>query len=161
MNEDSIKIARKYMDSLVVESRIIGAERPSSKVTFCGFTFDTPIMTAALSHLDLKSMAEGAAMLNAPVSIGMGDNAELKSVLDTGAHVMKVIKPYKDKDEILSRIEFARENGAMAVGMDVEHSVNVEDDEDSVVLGKEMKLPTLAELREYVEFAKIPFFIKG
>ena len=161
MNEDSITIARKYMDSLVVESRIIGAERPSSKVTFCGFTFDTPIMTAALSHLDLKSMAEGAAMLNAPVSIGMGDNAELKSVLDTGAHVMKVIKPYKDKDEILSRIEFARENGAMAVGMDVEHSVNVEDDEDSVVLGKEMKLPTLAELREYVEFAKIPFFIKG
>ena len=161
MNEDSIKIARDYMDSLLVESRIVGARRPSSTVSFCGYDFDTPIMTAALSHIDLAGMAEGAARFNAPVSIGMGDNDELKRVLDTGAHVMKVIKPYKDKNEITCRIDFARDNGAMAIGMDVEHSVNVEDDEDSVVLDKEMKLPTLDELGEYVERAKIPFFIKG
>ena len=161
MNEDSIKIARKYMDSLLVESRIIGAVHPTSKITFCGYEFDTPIMTAALSHIDLVSMAEGAKKLNAPVSIGMGDNDELKKVLATGAHVMKIIKPYKDRDEIFSRIECACENGAMAVGMDVEHSVNVDDDEDSIVVGKEMKLPTVEELREYVEAAKIPFFIKG
>jgi len=161
MNEDSIKIAREYMDSLLVESRIIGAERPSLKTEFCGYGFDTPIMTAALSHIDLAGMAEGAKRAGAPVSIGMGDNDEMKRVLDTGAHVMKIIKPYKDKDEILKRIDFARDHGAMAVGMDVEHSVNVDDAEDSVVVGKEMKLPTLEELREYVEYAKIPFFIKG
>ena len=161
MNEDSIKIARDYMDSLVVESRIVGAARPSSKVTLCGIEFDTPIMTAALSHIDLVGMAQGAARLNAPVSIGMGDNDELMRVLGTGAHVMKIIKPYKDKDEILKRIECARDNGAMAVGMDVEHAVNADDDEDSIVVGKAMKLPTLEELREYVELAKIPFFIKG
>lgn len=161
MNEDSIKIAREYMDSLLVESRIIGATRPSSKITFCGFEFDTPIMTAALSHIDLVGMAEGAAKLNAPVSIGMGENEEMEKVLATDAHVMKIIKPYKDKDEILKRLDCARENGAMAVGMDVEHSVNVQDDEDSIVVGKEMKLPTLEELREYVEYAKLPFFIKG
>lgn len=161
MNEDSIKIARDYMDQLLVESRIIGATRPTTKTKLCGIEFDTPIMTAALSHVDLVGMAEGAKRLNAPVSIGMGSNEELKSVLETGAHVMKIVKPYKDKDEILSRIEFARENGAMAVGMDVEHSVNVDDAEDSIVVGKEMKLPTMDELSEYVKFAKIPFFIKG
>ena len=49
MNEDSVKIARDYLDSLMVESRIIGAGRPTSKVEFCGVEFDTPIMTAALS----------------------------------------------------------------------------------------------------------------
>ena len=161
MNEDSIKIARDYMDQLLVESRIIGATRPTTKTKLCGIEFDTPIMTAALSHVDLVEMAEGAKRLNAPVSIGMGSNEELRSVLETGAHVMKIVKPYKDKDEILSRIEFARENGAMAVGMDVEHSVNVDDAEDSIVVGKEMKLPTMDELSEYVKFAKIPFFIKG
>ena len=74
---------------------------------------------------------------------------------------MKIIKPYKDKEEILKRIKFACENGAIAVGMDVEHSVNVEDPFDSVVIGDEMKLPTIDELREYVDFAGIPFFIKG
>lgn len=159
--EDSIKISRDYLDSLQIESRLIGARRPSSKIQFCGFEFDTPIMTAALSHIDLVSMAAGAARLNAPVSIGMGDNDELGRVLATGAHVMKIIKPYKDKNEILSRIDFARDNGAMALGMDIEHAPNSDDDEDSVVVGKEMKLPTMEELEEYVKRAKIPFFIKG
>lgn len=158
---DSIQIAREYMDSLLVESRIVGAVRPNSDIRFLGCDFKTPIMTSALSHIDLVGMAEGAKMAGAPVSIGMGGIEELGNVLATGAKVMKIIKPYKDKDEILKRIKFARENGAIAVGMDVEHSVNVEDPFDSVVIGDEMKLPTLDELREYVDYAGIPFFIKG
>lgn len=158
---DSIQIARDYMDSLLVESRIVGAVRPNSNIRFLGHDFKTPIMTSALSHLDLVSMAKGADMAGAPVSIGMGGIEELGNVLNTGAKVMKIIKPYKDKEEILKRIKFACENGAIAVGMDVEHSVNVEDPFDSVVIGDEMKLPTIDELREYVDFAGIPFFIKG
>lgn len=158
---DSIQIAREYMDSLLVESRIVGAVRPNSDIRFLGCDFKTPIMTSALSHIDLVGMSEGAKMAGAPVSIGMGGIEELGNVLATGAKVMKIIKPYKDKEEILKRIKFARENGAIAVGMDVEHSVNVEDPFDSVVIGDEMKLPTLDELREYVDYAGIPFFIKG
>lgn len=158
---DSIQIARDYMDSLLVESRIVGAERPNSDLRFLGCDFKTPIMTSALSHLDLVNMAKGADMAGAPVSIGMGGIEELGNVLATGAKVMKIVKPYKDKDEILKRLKFAKENGAIAVGMDVEHSVNIEDPYDSVVLGQEMKLPTIDELREYVEYAGLPFFIKG
>ena len=158
---DSIKIARDYMDSLLVESRIIGAVRPDSNIRFLGNDFRTPIMTAALSHIDLVGMAEGAMAAGAPVSIGMGDNEEMGRVLKTGAKVMKIIKPYKDRDEIFSRLKFAKENGAVAVGMDVEHSVNVEDPDDSIVVGLEMKLPTIDELREYAEYAGLPFFIKG
>lgn len=161
MYEDSIKNARVYMDSLMVESRIVGATRPDITIEFCGRTFDTPIMTAALSHIDLVNMAAGAKSINAPVSIGMGETDELINVLNTGAGVMKIIKPYADKEEILKRLKCAKENGAMAVGMDVEHSVNVEDDEDSVVCGLQMKLPTMEELREYVEYTDLPFFIKG
>ncbi len=158
---NSIKIARDYMDSLLVESRIIGAVRPDSNIRFLGNDFRTPIMTAALSHIDLVGMAEGAMAAGAPVSIGMGDNEEMGRVLKTGAKVMKIIKPYKDRDEIFSRLKFAKENGAVAVGMDVEHSVNVEDPDDSIVVGLEMKLPTIDELREYAEYAGLPFFIKG
>ena len=45
--------------------------------------------------------------------------------------------------------------------MDVEHAVNVDDAEDSVVVGLQMKQPTLAELEKYICATKLPFFIKG
>ena len=158
---DSVQIARMYMDSLLVESRIVGAVYPDTTFRFLGETFAMPVMTAALSHLDLVSMAEGAKQAGAPVSIGMGVNEEMGKVLATGAKVMKIIKPYADEKEIMSRLEYAEANGAAAVGMDVEHAVNVDDAENSIVVGRQMKQPTLAELEKYIRATKLPFFIKG
>ena len=158
---DSVQIARMYMDSLLVEGRIVGAVRPDTTFRFLGETFETPVMTAALSHLDLAAMAEGAKQAGACVSIGMGDNGELAKVLATGAKVIKIIKPYADEREIMSRLEYAEANGAAAVGMDVEHAVNVDDAEDSVVVGLQMKQPALPELERYIKAARLPFFIKG
>ena len=158
---DPVRIARMYMDSLLVESRVVGAVRPDTTFRFLGETFSTPVMTAALSHLDLVSIAAGAKQAGACVSIGMGGNEEMGNVLATGAKVMKIIKPYADEKEILSRLEYAEENGALAVGMDVEHAVNTDDPDDSVVMGLQMKQPTLAELEKYIRHTKLPFFIKG
>ena len=158
---DSVQIARMYMDSLLVEGRIVGAVRPDTTFRFLGETFETPVMTAALSHLDLAAMAEGAKQAGACVSIGMGDNGELGKVLATGAKVIKIIKPYADEREIMSRLEYAEANGAAAVGMDVEHAVNVDDAEDSVVVGLQMKQPALPELERYIKATRLPFFIKG
>ena len=160
---DSIQIARQYLDSLVVEGRIIGAQHPTSRVTVLGMDFDTPIMTGALSHLKrgMAGLAEGANMAGALCSVGMGDNDALGEVLATGAKVIKVVKPYAEQEEILSRIRFAEEHGAVGVGMDVEHAVNTDDDADSIVVGRQMKLPTLQELKAYVGSTKLPFFIKG
>ena len=158
---DSVQIARMYMDSLLVEGRTVGAARPDATFRFLGETFETPVMTAALSHLNLVSMAEGAKQAGACVSIGMGDNGELAKVLATGAKVIKIIKPYADEREIMSRLEYAEANGAAAVGMDVEHAVNVDDAEDSVVVGLQMKQPALPELERYIKATRLPFFIKG
>ena len=158
---DSIQIAREYMDSLLVESRIIGAVPPSTRFTFLGETFETPIMTAALSHIDLAGMAQGAKEAGAPVSIGMGDNEAFGQVLATGAKVIKIIKPYADPDRITSRIRFAEEHGAMAVGMDVEHSIHADSPEADNIHGLQMKLPSMDELRGYIRSTKLPFFIKG
>ena len=158
---DSVQVARMYMDSLLVESRIVGAVSPDTTFRFLGETSAMPVMTAALSHLDLVSMAEGAKQAGAPVSIGMGVNEEMGKVLATGAKVMKIIKPYADEKEIMSRLEYAEANGAAAVGMDVEHAVNVDDAENSIVVGRQMKQPTLAELEKYIRATKLPFFIKG
>lgn len=162
-NADSIQIARKYLDSLVVEGRILGAVHPTSRVTVLGTEFETPIMTGALSHLKkgMAGYAQGAKQAGALCSVGMGDNESLGEVLATGAKVIKVMKPYADQEEIYGRIKFAEEHGVFGVGMDVEHATNVEDDEDSLVAGYPMKLPTLEELKEYVQSTKLPFFFKG
>ena len=104
---DSVQIAREYMDSLLVESRVVGAVKPDTTFRFLGETFSMPFMTAALSHLDLASMAEGAKQAGACVSLGMGGNEEMGKVLSTGAKVIKIIKPYADPEAIRSRIAFA------------------------------------------------------
>lgn len=158
---DSIRIAREYMDSLLVESRLVGAGVPDAGFEFLGEKFDTPIMTAALSHIDLAGMARGAKEAGAPVSVGMGDNGQLGEILATGAKVMKIVKPYADREEVFSRIRYAEEHGAMAVGMDIEHSIRPDSPEADVVLGQRMALPSAEELRAFIGMTRLPFFIKG
>ena len=127
-NGNSDQIARKYMDSLVVEERVLGAVRPDTKVTFLGEEFDTPIMAGALSHLPngMAPYAEGAKLANAACFIGMGDNETFGACLDTGAKVIKIIKPYADREEIFSRLRYAEEHGALAVGLDGGHAIKPE-----------------------------------
>lgn len=163
LSGDSEAINRRYLDHLLVEGRIVGAVHPSAKTELFGQVFDTPVMTAALSHLKpgMPALAEAAKLANAACCIGMGDCAELEAVLKTGAKVIKIVKPYADEKAVLSRLLCAEQNGAVAVGMDVEHAVNAVDDRDSVVLAMPMKLPTLAELKRYVRATKLPFLVKG
>ena len=163
LSGDSMALNRRYLDHLVVEGRIVGAVHPTAKTELFGRAFETPIMTAALSHLKagMAAFARGAKAAGAACCIGMGSTEELESVLQTGAGIIKIIKPYADPEEIFSRLACAEKFGALAVGMDVEHAVNVRDDGDSVVLGQQMKLPTLEELKSYVRFTRLPFLIKG
>ena len=163
LSGDSEAINRRYLDHLLVEGRIVGAVHPTAQTELFGQVFYTPVMTAALSHLKpgMPALAEAAKLANAACCIGMGDCGELEAVLKTGAKVIKIVKPYADEEAVLSRLLCAEQNGAVAVGMDVEHAVNAADDRDSVVLGMPMKLPTLAELKRYVRVTKLPFLVKG
>ncbi len=163
LSGDSVAIARRYMDRLLVESRVVGAQRPTSRVTLFGHPFETPITTGALSHLKpgMTAFAEGARQAGAACFIGMGSCDELENALKTNAKIIKIIKPYADPDEIYRRIECAERGGAIAIGMDVEHAANVQDDQDSVVMGFQMKQPTLDELRQYIRSTRLPFVIKG
>lgn len=163
---DSNLITREYFDSLLVEMRHIDAVVPSTKLELYGETFDTPIMMAALSHLNnvcengMVEMAKGAHAANALNWAGMGDEAEITAITATGARTINIIKPYADNDYILRRIEHAERCGVLALGMDVDHSFGGNGKYD-VVLGEEMRAKSLAELKEFVNSTKLPFIIKG
>ena len=57
---NSNRITREYLDSLRIETRYMDAEVPDLSFRLFGETFPSPIMTAALSHLD-HFMFSGAA----------------------------------------------------------------------------------------------------
>ena len=49
---NSNTIARAYLDSLLIETRYMNSDIPDTTLELYGETFSSPIMTAALSHLD-------------------------------------------------------------------------------------------------------------
>ncbi len=163
---DSNQITREYFDSLLIEMRHIDAVLPSTKFELFGETFNTPVMMAALSHLNnvyedgMVEMAKGALAANAVNWAGMGDQDEIAAITATGARTINIIKPYADNDYILKRIEHAERCGVMALGMDVDHSFGGNGRYD-IVLGEHMKPKTLTEIKEFIKSTKLPFIIKG
>jgi len=163
---DSNRITREYLDSLLIELRYLDATVPSTSLELYGHTFSTPVMTAALSHLDrsrpdgMVEMARGARDAGAVMWAGMGDEAELEAITATGAKTIVVIKPYADNELILRRIEHARYCGVLAIGMDVDHAFD-QTGQPGAVLGWAMAPKSLDEIKLFVKAAQIPFIIKG
>jgi len=164
---DSNRITREYFDSLLVEMRHIDSVEPSTELKLYGKTFSTPIMMAALSHLDTrtrpKGMAEAARGFHAAGAVawsGMGEYAELEEMRATGAEVIKIIKPEKDNAEIIKKIEHAEKVGCLAVGMDVDHQFGSRGKWYEVA-GFPVVPKTFWEIEEFVKATKLPFIIKG
>lgn len=159
-------ITRAYIDSLLVEVRHLDAVMPSTEMTLFGKTFATPVATAALSHLSgtypdgMAAMAEGANQAGALVFSGMGPKDELERMVATGAQVIKIIKPYADRESVYDKIRHAEEIGCLAVGIDTDHAFDRRHGYD-VIEGMEMYPLSSAELRDMVKSTKLPFFIKG
>ena len=163
---DSTKFTRDHFDSLLVEMRHIDGILPSTKLELYGETFSTPVMLAALSHLQrthpegMVEAARGIKAADAVMWAGMGDEAELEAITATGARTIKIIKPYADNRDILRKIEHAEKCGCLAVGMDIDHAFNKKGKYD-VVHDLEMRPKSLDEIRELVKATKLPFIIKG
>ncbi len=164
---DSDQITRDYLDSLLLETRYINADLPSTKMELYGETFDTPIMTAALSHLHkicdnaMVEIALGAKECNAVHWVGMGEDKELEDIVASGARTIKIIKPHADNKEVFHKIEHAIKSGVFAVGMDIDHAFT-QDGRYDTVLDLPMHPKTQEDIKEYVKAAgDVPFILKG
>ncbi|MDR2535354.1 MAG: alpha-hydroxy-acid oxidizing protein [Treponema sp.] len=163
---DSERITREYFDSLLVEMRHIDSVEPSTEFTVYGKTFATPVMMAALSHLDrtrTKGMVEAAKGFRAAGALawsGMGDYTELEEMRAAGAEVIKIIKPHQDNREIFKKLEHAEKVGCLGVGMDIDHQFGGKNKWYEAG-GLPMAPKSLNEIREFVKATKLPFIIKG
>ena len=160
-------ITRDYLDSLLIETRYLDSGLANLEFELYGEKFPSPIMTAALSHLDhfmfegaTKAYARGAAEAGAVLWIGMAPEEEIELCVSTGARVIEIIKPYADRDLIFSKIEHARKLGLLAVGIDIDHPF-APDGKADVVDGFEMATLRSSELAEICRAAKMPMIVKG
>ncbi len=160
-------ITRNYLDSLLIETRYIDAVSPTLDFSLYGEHFCTPVMTAALSHLDhfmfpgaAAALAKGAAAAGAVLWYGMADEEEIDMLSQTGARMIEIIKPYRDRDLIFKKISHARQLGHLAVGIDIDHPFGPDGSAD-ICSGHELKAMTSAELRAICDFSRLPVIIKG
>jgi len=165
--QDSNIITRNYFDSLLLEMRHFEAVIPDTTFELFGETFKTPVMMAALSHLDkchpdgLEEMAKGARDAGAVMWSGMGEDEELERVCKTGAKTIKIIKPHVNNEDIFREIANAEAHGCIAVGMDIDHAYNYKGEYDNIFGDCPLSGKITAELASFVAATKLPFIIKG
>lgn len=165
---DSNEITRKYFNEILIEMRHIDAVIPDTSMDLYGTAFQTPVMMAALSHLKgrnnqgdgMAEMAKGAKMAGAVNWAGMGSNEQFAAIAATGAHTIRIIKPYAQESLVQEQIHQAEQLGALAVGMDLDHSFNATGECDTV-LGYGMRPRSLKELECYCRHTRLPFIVKG
>ena len=122
---NSNRISREYIDSLRIETRYMDSTNPDTAFTLYGERFASPIMTAALSHLDhfmfpgaAEALARGAKAADALLWYGMAPDEEIDALSATGARMIEIIKPYADREKIYRKIRHAEALGLVAVGID-------------------------------------------
>ena len=166
---DANEMTRKYLDRILIEERLIGSDLADLTFEIWGKKFSSPITTPAFSHLPAYNGREENGLieysramkeLNAMNWVGMGENDAIEPVMDACPGTVRIIKPYAERDKIFAQIDSAKEHGAIAVGIDTDHIFGMDGDLD-VVLGEKMAPQSMDEIRELVEYAGIPFVIKG
>ena len=163
------ELTRQYFDSLYLEQRLMDSQVPTTDMWLFGEKFNTPVMTAALSHLGtfhpdapngMVDYAKGAALAGAVHWYGMGEEPEFEAVMATGAKTIRIVKPYADEAKIERQLKHAEELGALAVGMDIDHMFDMQGNPD-VCVGEAMSVKSSEDLRRYVEMTSLPFVVKG
>lgn len=162
-------LARAAFDSFMVEERLISSAVPSLDTVIFGKTYKTPIMMPAFSHLPVYGegrengmieYARAAQSLGALNWVGMGENDSFQEIMTVGTDTVRIVKPYADIQKIESQIRFAEESGAVAVGIDTDHSFSSSGGYDLVV-GETMTCLSEEELARLASLTSLPFIIKG
>ena len=164
---NSNRISRAYLDSLLIETRYMDSAFPTLDFELYGTKAATPIMTAALSHLDhfmypgaADALAKGAKEAGAILWYGMAEEEEIERLAGYGGPMIEIIKPYQDRDLISRKIRHAEKLGLLAVGIDIDHPFAGDGSAD-IVSGYEMAPLGTDELREICRNTGLPVIIKG
>ena len=122
---------RKYLDSLFFEPKFLDPIEPDTALDIFGVKIKTPAFCSPVSRLDwmpdedIDDIAHGVAAAGSMLMLGIGGSRILQSAIDTGAPVVKMVKPYRRAELIYEKVHDAESRGCVAVGMDIDHFYGV------------------------------------
>jgi 4-hydroxymandelate oxidase len=166
------RINRAYTDSLAFEMRILDSREASLETELFGTSLKTPIIGSTLCQSRvlerlgpwepsyLRQIAGGLADSGSMMSTGHVSFDDLAAIVDEGAPVMHIVKPYSDEELVVSHLEHAERLGCVAVGMDVD-AMFKEKAWDEVPGPEELGPQTLDQIRRFCDVTKLPFVVKG
>lgn len=168
---NSVKRLRRIelVPSYINKTKIV-----STETRIFGIPVSTPVLPGpltgsitnlggAISELDLaRAVVKGS---NQAGTIGfVGDGATptkyrigIRVVMENFGLAVPIFKPRYDNKMIMERIQAAKDIGAPAVGVDIDAASFM----TMEMKGQNTSTKTFEELRELVEFAEIPFILKG
>ena len=162
----SVMANRKYLDSLFFETKFFDPVDVDTSLTIFGTKLRTPVFCSAISRLpymsdtDLAEIARGVSNAGSLIMLGIGGSPELQSAIDTGAPVVKMVKPYQKTELIYEKVRDAESRGCVAVGMDIDHFYGVLM-VDRVLRTELFSPQRTEELKQLISQSKLPFIIKG
>lgn len=161
------RITRSYLDSMLLELRHMGNELPSTDTVILGKHLPTPVMASPMALLNrvrpdtgAAGFAEGVKNAGTIMWCGWVSDEEYKEIAETGAMLIRGIKPFEDEDVIFRAIETAEEAGAVGIFMDIDHAFDDAGRDCGFAFGQ-LSHKSLGQLASYVKAAHIPFIFKG
>ena len=167
-----VRLNRAYMESLTFETKLIGTGPASTETELFGARLSMPVIASSLSqslvldHLApwdepyLEQIAGGLADAGTAMTTGMVTEEELARIVEMGAPVIHVVKPYQDEERIFRELGAAQRLGCIAAGMDIEavYQLHAPGERSGT---EYLEHKTSRQLEEYIGATSLPFLVKG
>jgi 4-hydroxymandelate oxidase len=166
------RLNREYMGAITIEMRLLHSKRATTATKLFGRELKAPIVASALCESRilkrlgpweppyLEQIAKGLADAGSMMSTGDVSHEELARIVDQGAPVIHIVKPYADEERIHQHLEAARSLGCVAVGMDID-AMYLEKAWDEVPGPAYLAYQSAEQLARYVKATPLPFVMKG
>jgi isopentenyl diphosphate isomerase/L-lactate dehydrogenase-like FMN-dependent dehydrogenase len=162
----AVKANRQCLDSLFYETRLFNPVGVDTSLNLFNLELKTPVFCSAISRLPYMSetgmadIAKGMADAGSLIMLGIVNSADFQAVIDTGAPVVRIVKPFRNTERIYDEIRQAETQGCAAVGMDIDHF-------HGALMGERVRATdqfgpqSTEELKQLISQTKLPFIVKG
>jgi 4-hydroxymandelate oxidase len=163
----AVKANRQYLDSLFYETRLFNPVEVDTSLNLFNVKLKTPVFCSAISRLPYMSetgmadIAKGMADAGSLIMLGIVNSDDFKAVIDTGAPVVWIVKPFRKTERIYDEIRQAESQGCVAVGMDIDHFYGALMGGERVRATDQFGPQSTEELKQLISQTKLPFIVKG